>query len=99
MKTFIAALMLISSSAVFAWGNTGHRVVGDVAARFLDIGILVKAHKLLKGQSLSHVATRRMKLNQNQQLISIRTTGTTRHGRLMIMITMRALKPQRLVYF
>jgi len=57
MKTFIAALMLISSSAVFAWGNTGHRVVGDVAARFLDIGVLVKAHKLLKGQSLSHVAT------------------------------------------
>jgi hypothetical protein len=57
MKTFIAALMLMSSSAVFAWGNTGHRVVGEVAWRFLDVGALVKANQLLKGQSLARVST------------------------------------------
>lgn len=57
MKTFIAALALLSSSAVFAWGNTGHRVVGDIATRFLDIDVLVKANKLLKGQSLAHAST------------------------------------------
>lgn len=57
MKTFIAALALMSSSAVFAWGTTGHRVVGEVATRFLDIKVLVKANKLLGGQSLARVAT------------------------------------------
>lgn len=57
MKTFIAALALTASSAVFAWGNTGHRVVGEVATRFLDIDVAVKAHKILKGQSLAHVST------------------------------------------
>ncbi len=57
MKTLIAALMLVSSSAVFAWGNTGHRVVGEVATKFLDIDVLVKANRILKGQSLAHVST------------------------------------------
>jgi hypothetical protein len=57
MKTFIAGIMLISSSAVFAWGNTGHRVVGEVATRFLEIDVLVKANKILKGQSLARVST------------------------------------------
>ena len=57
MKTFIAALALMSSSAVFAWGNTGHRVVGQVATRFLEIETLVKVNKILAGQSLARVST------------------------------------------
>lgn len=57
MKTIIAALALVSSSAVFAWGNTGHRVVGEVATRFLDDRVLLKAIKILKGQSLARVST------------------------------------------
>lgn len=57
MKIFIAALALMSSSAVFAWGATGHRVVGEIATRFLDISVLVKANKLLAGQSLARVST------------------------------------------
>jgi hypothetical protein len=57
MKTFIAALALTASGAVFAWGNTGHRVVGEIANRFLDIDVAVKAHRILKGQSLAHVST------------------------------------------
>jgi hypothetical protein len=57
MKTFIAALALITSSSVFAWGATGHRVVGEIATRFLDVKVLVKANTLLAGQSLARVAT------------------------------------------
>jgi hypothetical protein len=57
MKTFIAALALLSSSAVFAWGATGHRVVGEIATRFLDIEVRVKVHKLLAGQSLAKAST------------------------------------------
>jgi hypothetical protein len=57
MKTFIAALALMSSSAVFAWGATGHRVVGEVATRFLELETLVKVNKILKGASLARVST------------------------------------------
>lgn len=57
MKTIITALVLLSSSTVFAWGPTGHRVVGDVAARFLNIDTLVKANRILKGKSLARVST------------------------------------------
>ncbi len=57
MKSFIAALALMSSGAVFAWGNTGHRVVGEVATKHLEIGTLVKVNKILKGQSLARVST------------------------------------------
>jgi hypothetical protein len=57
MKIFIVALALLSSNAVLAWGNNGHRVVGEIATRFLDVDVLVKAHKLLNGQSLAQVST------------------------------------------
>ena len=57
MKTFIAALTLMSSSAVFAWGNTGHRVVGEVASKFLNPDVGYRAHQLLKGESLARVST------------------------------------------
>lgn len=57
MKTFIAALALMSSSAVFAWGATGHRVVGEVATRFLEIETMAKVHKILAGNSLARVST------------------------------------------
>ena len=57
MKIFIVALALLSSNSVFAWGNNGHRVVGEIATRFLDVDVLVKAHKILKGQSLAQVST------------------------------------------
>lgn len=57
MKIIITALALFSSSAVFAWGPTGHRVVGEVAKRYLDTATLAKAHKILKGHSLARVST------------------------------------------
>lgn len=56
MKTFILALGLLSANAAFAWGPTGHRVVGAVAEKHLDIAVLSKIYKILGGQSLSRVA-------------------------------------------
>lgn len=55
MKTFILVLGLMSANA-FAWGPTGHRVVGAVAEKHLDIAVHSKIFKLLGGQSLSRVA-------------------------------------------
>jgi hypothetical protein len=40
----------------FAWGPTGHRVVGTVAERHLEPAVGLKVFKLLKGSSLSRVA-------------------------------------------
>ena len=55
MKTLLSLVLLMSSSA-FAWGPTGHRVVGEIAEKHVKIETLVQLKKLLKGQSLSRVA-------------------------------------------
>jgi len=55
MKSFILVLGLLSANA-FAWGPTGHRVVGAVAEKHLDIAVHSKIFKILGGQSLSRVA-------------------------------------------
>jgi len=55
MKSFILVLGLMSANA-FAWGPTGHRVVGAVAEKHLDIAVHSKIFKILGGQSLSRVA-------------------------------------------
>lgn len=57
MKTFITLLMFCSSQAVFAWGNTGHRVVGEIAQKYLSTATMLKMHKILNGQSPARVAT------------------------------------------
>lgn len=55
MKTLILAAVLVSANA-FAWGPTGHRVVGAVAEKNLDPAVALKIYKLLGGNSLSKVA-------------------------------------------
>jgi hypothetical protein len=55
MKTFILAAVLLSSNA-FAWGPTGHRVVGAVAEKQLEPSVALKIYKILGGNSLSRVA-------------------------------------------
>jgi S1/P1 Nuclease len=55
MKSFILALTLVTTNA-FAWGPTGHRVVGAVAEKHLDISVHSKIYKILGGQSLSRVS-------------------------------------------
>ncbi len=56
MKTFILALSLVSTQA-FAWGPTGHRVVGEVANKFLTPDTVGKVHRILKGEGLARVST------------------------------------------
>lgn len=55
MKAFIIVALLISANA-FAWGPTGHRVVGAVAEKFLDVKVHGKIHDILGGESLPKVA-------------------------------------------
>lgn len=55
MKTLLLALSLTSLNA-FAWGPTGHRVVGAVAEKHLDPAVAVQIQKILKGQTLSKVS-------------------------------------------
>jgi hypothetical protein len=55
MKALILAMTLFSLNAS-AWGPTGHRVVGEVAERFMDDSALIKAYKILNGPNLSRAA-------------------------------------------
>ncbi len=57
MKLFLSLLMLVTSSSVLAWGNTGHRTVGEVATKYLEIKTQKKLYDLLKGESLARAAT------------------------------------------
>ena len=54
MKTLLLGL-LVSANAL-AWGPTGHRVVGEIAQKQLDIDVLVKVMKITNGASLARVA-------------------------------------------
>jgi S1/P1 Nuclease len=55
MKTLLIATLLVSTQA-FAWGPTGHRVVGEVAEKFLEPSVKLKVHKILQGSTLARVA-------------------------------------------
>lgn len=55
MQIFLS--LLLFSSSVFAWGPTGHRVVGELAQIFLDPKPLSEVKKILDNQSLARVST------------------------------------------
>lgn len=55
MKTLFLATVLFSMNA-FAWGPTGHRVVGQVAERHLTVDAHYKIFQLLGGRTLANVA-------------------------------------------
>jgi hypothetical protein len=55
MKLFIL-VMILTSGNTFAWGPTGHRVVGEIAEKYLDAGVSAKVNKILNNQSLSRVS-------------------------------------------
>jgi hypothetical protein len=48
--------MSLFSMNAFAWGPTGHRVVGEVAQKFLTPAVSVKIYKILGDQTLSKVS-------------------------------------------
>jgi hypothetical protein len=57
MKCFFTLIFLVNSGSVFAWGNTGHRTVGEVATKYLQGKTLKKINDLLKGEGLARAAT------------------------------------------
>ena len=57
MKIFFNLLLLLTSTSVFAWGPTGHRVVGEIAEKHISVETLSKIRKILAGESLARVST------------------------------------------
>ena len=55
-KILFSLLFLITSFHSFAWGTTGHRVVGGLAQRYLDPTAEKKVRKILNGYSLADVS-------------------------------------------
>ena len=53
----IIILLLFVTTQAHAWGPTGHRVVGEVAQKFLDVRVQSKVSAILKGQTLARVST------------------------------------------
>jgi hypothetical protein len=56
MKTLTLFLTLVSMNA-FAWGPTGHRAVGAIAEKYLDLPVALKISQILDKQSLAKVST------------------------------------------
>jgi hypothetical protein len=56
MSKIIFVLLFVTTEA-FAWGPTGHRVVGEVAQKFLDVKVQSKVAAILGGQTLARVST------------------------------------------
>lgn len=69
MKKFLLALALVSTN-VFAWGPTGHRVVGVVAEKGLDPKVAIKIYNILGGQTLSKVSTWSDEIKSEPELYS-----------------------------
>ena len=56
MKTLMVMVILMMSTNLWAWGPTGHRVVGEVAEKYLKNKVLKKITKILDGESLARVS-------------------------------------------
>lgn len=56
MKVCLALALSLMFSQAFAWGPTGHRVVGEIATKHLTAQALAKSNEILKGLSLARVA-------------------------------------------
>lgn len=56
MKLAILILTSLLSSSIYAWGPTGHRVVGEIAQKNLSEKTKEKIKEILKGESLAKIA-------------------------------------------
>ena len=56
-KIIILSFVYLVSAKAFAWGSTGHRVVGEIAEKYLTTSTKKKITNILKGDSLAKVAT------------------------------------------
>jgi hypothetical protein len=57
LPLFLTVFFYFPSNAVFAWGKTAHRVVGEVATHYLTPQVLQSVNELLDNQSLAFVST------------------------------------------
>ncbi len=55
-----------------SWGQTGHRVVGEIATRYLAPEVKEKLHELLEGQSLAVVSNWMDDIKSDQRYDSLR---------------------------
>lgn len=53
MRVLVVFMSLILTSQAFAWGSKGHRVVGEVAEKFLDLKAKHNIKKILGDESLA----------------------------------------------
>lgn len=56
MKVLILCGLLFSASA-YPWGSTGHRVVGEIAQKHLNLQAATQVRAILQSQSLARVST------------------------------------------
>ena len=57
LKLIFALVIFLISSSSFAWGPTGHRIVGEIAEKELNPKTLSKVKALLGNKSLAQVST------------------------------------------
>jgi hypothetical protein len=58
VRKFIALILLVVPSSLFAWGNVGHRVVARIAAAHLKPAASAEVARLLGNEKLVDIATR-----------------------------------------
>ena len=56
MRTIILLFTLLTSGFAFPWGQTGHRVVGEIAENHLNDLAKAKINRILEGQTLAEVS-------------------------------------------
>lgn len=56
-KILLPVLMVFFITNVFGWGQTGHRVTGRIAERYLNKKAKKELQRILKGQSLAMAST------------------------------------------
>ena len=53
------------------WGKTGHRVVGEVASKYISKNTRTSLDKILEGQSLAYISTYADEIKSDKNIPSI----------------------------
>jgi hypothetical protein len=56
MRKLTLVFSFLATVNAFAWGPTGHRVVGEISERFLDSKVRIRVYEILGNQSMSRVS-------------------------------------------
>jgi hypothetical protein len=57
MRRFLIALLLVTPAPAFAWGKTGHRVIGEIATRLIHTGTRSKIRRILGPEGIAEAST------------------------------------------